>query len=221
MFPVADLLGASPFTSLGVLYALAAASMSGSCGLTDGLLNLRRGPWRSAVVQKQKARVCVTHAASLSAALLLIAAALWQHGRGLAQDVEAFEKECRVVWADLFPDSTPPIDVEARLVSEHEREMGIRGGGQVLPQADPALGVLRDVVAELPTNVPLKIAQLDISDKISVISGEARSHGEVEQVAAQLGKVDRVTVQPATTERTHEGTVRFTVRFERGEHEQG
>ena len=58
---------------------------------------------------------------------------------------------------------------------------------------------------------------MDISRSIIVISGEARTHGEVEKIANRLTRIKDLMVMPATTERTNEGVIRFSLRLERKE----
>ncbi len=103
-----------------------------------------------------------------------------------------------------------------RLISEEMRERGLRDSTGNVPQYTPVLDVLTKAIESLPPDVPLRVRQLDLAGDASVIVGEARSHGEVEQIAAALAKVKGLTVKPARTERTRRGPVRFTIRFETG-----
>ncbi|NBC11708.1 MAG: hypothetical protein GVY24_08280 [Planctomycetes bacterium] len=196
-----------------MVHALAAAALLGEPEATRA--NLRVGDWACRVVQRRLRRGLWAHSVAAGLALLVLAGALGFQGSRLAASVTSQRQVCRQAWATLYPDTPSPIDVEGRLMSDLSRERGVRHGDGQAPIHEPALGLLRDLVAALPREVPVQVRQLDIGEGVSVVQGEARTHGEVEQMAAQLANDAGVAVQPASTERTDHGTVRFTIRLER------
>lgn len=214
---MADLLPDTAPHSLGVLYAYSAAKLLSAN--EKRIENLRTGDLASSAISKRNLNALVSHSIAAMVFLLVMTCGMWFHGHRCKEQTSVYRGTCKQIWASLFPTSAAPADVSLRLQSELARERGLRRQNVTVPQHSSSLDVLRDVVAALPADVPIRVEQLDLSDRVSVISGQARTHGEVEQIANRLAQIKYLTVLPARTERTNknDAVVRFTLRLEQKE----
>jgi hypothetical protein len=214
-FRAAELLPEIPSCGAGMIYAYSAARLL----LTNDRRreNLRTGELRSSLVAHRNFRMLLSHSVAAATILLALSIGLFQHGQRNRRQAQVYEDACKQVWGKLFPAALTPADIAFRLQSELTREKGLRKQDAGVPHYLPALDLLRDVLALLPREVPVKLDRIDLLNEVSVISGQARTHGEVEQIANSIRKIDMFDVLPARTERTNDGVIRFTLRLERKE----
>jgi type II secretion system protein L len=180
----------------------------------EAATNLRRHELSSQVVQRRTRQLLLAHACAVACVLLAVSAGLIVHGQQLQGRVQAYQQQTTRLWQSVYPDREVPTNVVSRLTSEVERERGLRSDAENVPDYASALDVLRDLVSHLPDEVPIRIRELEIASDTSIVVGEARSHGAVEQIAQSLSSVEGFAVEPARTERTRRGSVRFTIRFQ-------
>jgi hypothetical protein len=133
----------------------------------------------------------------------------------------SYDETCKKNWDNLFPSSRLPVDIAMTLQSEEIREKGLRKDPKEALQYYPALDTISEIINAVPPQIPIRLDRVDISGHISVISGQARSHGEVEKIANQLAQIKDIKVLPPATEHTADGTVRFNLRIERKENVNG
>lgn len=212
---IEELLRDAPFRTLGILYAYSAAAASVAKGAR--LENIRTGKLKSATIARRNRRAVLAHSVAAMCGMLIVAVGLWSHGRGCNAQAMVYRQACVDMWQSLFPGAAPPAEIELRLQSELAREQGLRRQSADVPTYFPVLDLLRDVIASLPPRVLVRIGKLQLAGDVSVISGQARTHGEVEKITKGLAKLKRLAVFPARSDRTAEGLVRFNLRLERKE----
>lgn len=204
-------LGDVPACSAGMLLAEAV----GRAQLDSAPGNIRTGPWASAIERGRMRLAGMLHGLAAAVVVLAAAGGVWLHAQQVQARIDTYKQQCDNVWLELFPDSRPPVDVQGRLASERRRESGVRAGGASVPEHLPVLDLIRELVQRLPSDIPIQVRQLDLDSGLSVMVGQARTHGEVERIAAALAEAQTIEVQPASTERTTNGLVRFSIRFQR------
>lgn len=180
------------------------------------VVNLRTGPLGSSPIRRRTRRWKLAHSTAATLMLLVLAGALIARGGQLRAQAAAYEADSQRIWSTLFPDRPPPQDIVSLLVSEQARERGLReatASGGAVPNYEPALDTLGRVIAGLPEDVRLRVQQIEMTDGVSVITGQARGHGKVEQIAAGIQTATGLAVEPPRTRRTNAGPVRFTLRL--------
>lgn len=193
-------------------YAAAVELVSGAARA-----NFRSGSWRSQVARRIAGKLGWMHSAAAMAMCLTLAGGLvWQGKRCQAQQSQ-YARACQATWANLYPGVGGVSDVESRLRSEWAREKALRRQGSQLPRYDKALDGLRNLMAAMPADVPVRMAQVALTREGVALTGQARSHGEVERMASELARIPAVIARPAATERTPDGLVNFTLRLEKKE----
>ncbi len=201
--------------SWGVFYAYCAARSGHKKDSSS--INLRTRKLQSSKIREGNRKCLLAHSIAAMGMTLAAALTLWLYGQRCNGQADVYRDTCAGIWRSLFPASSPPAEIEFRLQSELAREKGLRWQNTDLPEYSPALDLLRDIIGSLPADIPIRVREMDISRSIIVISGEARTHGEVEKIANRLTRIKDLMVMPATTERTNEGVIRFSLRLERKE----
>lgn len=199
-----------PWTVGGLAAQLTTESGTGRGEAT----NLRRGALASARIKKRTWRIAAAHAAAVTVVLLMIAGALVHQGRQFEQRTASYKQQTRAVWQKLHPDKPVPKNVLAELISQRKRERGLREAADKVPSYGSSLDVMAQALDALPSDIPLRVREIDIAGEVSVLTGQAKSHGAVERLASGLSAVNGLSVRPPRTERTPRGPVRFTLRFQ-------
>jgi len=189
--------------------------------VTHAPTNLRTGEFRSRRIAKGNRKCVLLHSLFAMAAAMVLSFGLFLYGRECHRQGETYQRSCRNIWTGLFPDKTPLANVFVHLRSEMRREEGLRKEDVGISRHRPALFTLRGIVSTMPKDIPVRISEIDISGDSVLINGHARTHGEVESIANGIAQQKELKVMPATTERVSDGTVRFTLRLEFKEPQDG
>ena len=179
-------------------------------GESAGWVNFRRdelampNPWR---------RVAgLVNAAVILGLVLLsaLAGTFYLRGRRYAEVARRCEQKQKAEYQMLYPNQPVPGNVRERLASELKRLAAVSGSGIEIPERANALEALRQVVANLPASVRLRIVQMQIGPGGIIIEGQARNHADAEVLSRSL-KGGGVAMDPPRTERLPAGGVAFTL----------
>lgn len=178
-------------------------------------VDLRRGPlaprhlWR-------RVRVPVT-ACTAAAAVLLIAAIalLWLRADQYNKLATQHDERGRQAFAEAMPGQPVPTSPQRRLktrIKQLRGEQGLSAGNEQLADAAPTLLVLHDLLAGLPTEQRFTITDVRLEDGEVRLTGQARTHGEADQLANTLRTGSPFVVEPPSTDNLTKGEgVRFTI----------
>lgn len=210
---VRKLFNEAAFENWGMVYAYSAARAL----LYDkpSIENIRSDELKSSVITRRNLNILQIHSVGIAAVFLGLALGLLCYGYRIKSNTIDYRQTCKKIWVNLFPTSRIPVDIPMTLRSELAREKGLRRQHGGVPEHIPALDILRDVVSLLPSEIPIFLENVDISGEICVISGQARTHGEVEKIANRLVDIKGIIVLPPATEQMNTGVVRFNLRLER------
>ncbi len=210
-----DLIQQTTLQSWGALYAYAAAKILQKPQLP--VPNLRTQKLRSSLISKRNRNILQIHFTGAAIVLIALIVGLWTQIFRLSERAQYYHHTSTKIWSSIFPTRLPPPDVLITLKSELAREQGLRRRHAGVPHHSSALNFLRDLVRLFPSGIPVRIQRIDVSGNLSVITGLARTHAEVEQIANSLAKIERLEVLPPTTEKTDRFFVRFNIRIEQKE----
>ncbi len=133
----------------------------------------------------------------------------WQATRH-ASLAQKHRTRMRAVHRDLYPNTKTPSSPLRFLRSQLDQLSGLNGQGHGIPHRPNALKTLRDVVANLPDDVRLRITEMRLAPTGVFMHGEVLTFAHAEQVARQLGEAGFV-VDPPRSERREQGAVTFNL----------
>ena len=180
-------------------------------GKSKGWFDLRRGEL-AAGDRLRPIRRPLSVCAALVLTLLCAATAglLWRARRYQAA-TEAFGRGQAAVFERILPNERQPLAVRSRLASHARQLAGLRGASADVPDRPSALETLRQACARLPGDVRMRVVDLSVEPNGVRMSGQARSHGEAEKIAAELRKGNVLDVQSPRSDKLVSGGVAFTL----------
>ena len=180
-------------------------------GKTSCWVNLRRD---AAAVRDPLRHVQTPLLGSLVAGLIFLAtlcgAMAWR-GNGYQQNIDDSESHQREVFGQVFPSRAVPVNVKSRLASEHRRAADMGGGMEGLPGGPSCLWVLHDVLTQMPRDLRYRVLELRLTGGQVHLEGQARSHGDADQIATALGAHERLSIDPPRTEALADQGIAFTI----------
>jgi len=185
-------------------------------GRVSPWIDLRHGP-----LQKQSRFTRLRPALDLAIVglmVLLLAAVLslewagYQYRQVAKQQTEIQQR----LFRETFPDQSVPVGVRSRMQSEYRRLRGISGRSS-LPDRPEATAILAQALGALPETIRFRLLDLSVEEGRLRLEGEARSHGDADQIAAALRDLERFNVPPPRTRALSEEGVAFTIRANREE----
>lgn len=181
----------------------------------EPVIDLRRG--ELAAPDRFAAYRGPVRALALCAVVLLgcvIGVSFWRGG-AYAEQATSLRGEQVSVFREAFPDQRVPVSIVARLESEARRLAGVSGqGGESADaselRAASALERLHGLLASLPNNLRFRVLSVNVQKDRLLVEGEARSHGEAEQITSVLRGRGGFEVDPPRTEAMPEGGVSYS-----------
>lgn len=175
-------------------------------GQLDPPLQLLRGPLAASVKRKHPLRVEWRLVQSAVAMLLLACAATqYRHWQTAQQELAAHVAGQADLFRDLYPDKRVPVGVQTRLASDLRRLRGVRGETTELPSGVEALTVVQQVLAALPADLRFRLLEIRVEHGRLSLSGEVRSHGDADRIAAALRKQGLRVSPPSTQQLPQQG----------------
>ncbi len=147
-------------------------------------------------------------AAALCAAILLLvclnSVMLWRT-HGYQQTADKYDARQRHVFQEVFPGQNVPQAIRPRLASEQLKLSGLRGQSTNLPTRPRTLLLLHDILNRLPKDTRFRILELSVRNDTVTLNGEARSHGDIGDLANALRVGDVLEVDTRHTEQLRSG----------------
>jgi hypothetical protein len=131
------------------------------------------------------------------------------HGRRYAA-IATMNHDAEVaLFEKALPDQRVPVNIKGRLESEARKLAGLSGrGGEgvdiALLRSTSAVVHLYSLLSSLPGGMRFRILDLTVQPDEIRVTGEARSHGDAEQIAAALRDTGRYTVDAPRTQALRE-----------------
>jgi type II secretion system protein L len=178
-------------------------------------VDLRRGPLAPRHVWRRlrfPASACVAAAAIL---LVTAIALLWLRADEYNHLAQQHDEQGRRAFAEAMPGQAVPTSPQRRLktrIKQLRGEQGLAAGDEQLTDQSPTLLLLHDLLAGLPTDQRFAITDLRLEDGDLRLTGQARTHGEADQLANTLRTRSPFIVEPPSTDSlTKDKGVRFTI----------
>lgn len=156
-------------------------------------------------------------AAAIALAILLFAIGGTAYWRSIQHEqlAEHLEAEQVALFQENFPNQETPAAILARLRSELHQQQGLRGPAddsenQALDTTS-ALTLLYRVLENLPADLRYRVLELRLDAQDLYLDGQARGHGDAEQIAAGLREPDLWEIRPPRTEQLRDRGVSFTL----------
>lgn len=113
------------------------------------------------------------------------------------------------LYRKLFPNRPAPASVLRLLQSEIKLHPTTDVDANAIPPRPCAFGGLRRVMEHLPTDIRLRLTNMQIDPTGVLLDGQALSHGDAESIARRLENAS-LNMDPPHTERFASGAVSFT-----------
>lgn len=181
---------------------------------TQPWVNLRTGPlaprhaWRRLRVPSAVCTAALFVLFMTMISLLWLRA--WQHDQLAAQ----YDHEASVAFREVMPGQQVPTSPQRRLETKLRRlrgEQGLAAGEVSLSEQAPLLLLLQHALDGLPDDQRFTITDLRLEKDQLRITGQARTHGETDQIATQLRLNTPFIVDPPSTDQLPDGGVRFVI----------
>jgi len=165
-----------------------------ACLTVDRVLRGKADPWidlcRGPLASKQKIyswsrplQFAITGMLMLLATWAVI---MYQGQAEYRAIVQQADQNLRDLFEETMPDQPMPVGVRARLKSELLKLAGATGDDSI-PQVDSVPPVLANLLRSLPKDIRYRLVDIRITEgRRVVLSGEVRSHGDVDSIAAHL-----------------------------------
>lgn len=140
----------------------------------------------------------------------LIGSLLWRAERYAALATQLRQHQ-ETVFKEAFPTAAPPPSIRSRLISEERRLRGVAGASSQLPRQVSAAQLLHDLLAGLPRDLRYRVQDVRLGPEKLFLEGEARSHADVDSIAAALQKDGSFGLDPPRTAQISDGGVTFTI----------
>jgi len=139
-----------------------------------------------------------------------LAVKLYQEQADYREIVQHADQELRDLFEDTMPGQRMPVGVRARLKSELMMLSGATGDDSI-QQLDSVTPVLANLLRSLPKDVRYRLVDIHIKEgRHVVLTGEARSHGDVDSIAAHI-RQGGFRVEPPPSDIMATGGVSFSL----------
>lgn len=118
------------------------------------------------------------------------------------------------IFKAVLPNQRVPGSISGRLLSEHQKLMGLGGqsaGGTSDEPLNPtsALAHLGSLLGALPTDVRYRILDVSIQPDLIRVNGQVRNHVDADRITASLRATGAYEVEPPKTQALGEGGMSF------------
>lgn len=178
------------------------------------LINLRQGELAPRHHWRRLRNPAIAAIAAAFTLLLCALAVMMLRAQQLEAIAAQHDERARLAFTQALPDQDIPTSPQRRLegrLKQLRGEQGLAAGEDDLLEPMPALIILQQALTHLPENQRFALTDLRIEDGTIRLTGQARSHGEADQLAGALRQQGRFTVDPPSTENLPDGGVRFTL----------
>ncbi len=149
-------------------------------------IDLRRDSLRAATLSRQLEKGLRFFAVSGLILALALVTALELVGQRMRAESARLVDQQVLVFQQTMPGQRVPIGIRTMLEAELTKLSGAAGQMGKVPVMPSSLFALRDVLASFPSEVRVRLLEINIEgDQISV-EGQARQHADAEQIATKL-----------------------------------
>ena len=159
------------------------------------------------------ARHCLGWAAAM---LLLLIVGMHVHNRTLHHQLQDMESAKLAAYRLVFDTKALPMGAALRLASERLRldalaHVDSKSSKSIQNKLPPPLKVLREVVASLPADLPVMLAEARLDDRQMTLRGQTREHTDAERIVATINGLPGLNAPPPRTNRLKSGGVEFSI----------
>ena len=176
-------------------------------------VDLRVGPLAPTNTWRRLRLPATACAAATVILLVTLIALLWVRAGQYDEMAQHFDQQAAERFRQAMPGQTVPVSPQRRLNTRLQQlrgEQGLAGDEQDWDQT-PALVHLHQSLAALPDDQRYTITDLRLEDGRLRLTGQARTHGEADQIANALRLRSAFVVDPPSTDNLPDQGVRFVI----------